>query len=219
MTRAPELAPSWLPRQQRRHIDRALRKLFQRDACSLCGESFKHYSATAAGFDAQGNVVLAGGCCASRVATVFGMGLYIERNDLTGTDNVLDDIVRRGGGAPVDPKLNLRDSPWKSDDVAWFTRNPRRSHRVRMPLPGEADKESAETPAGQVLIVLVRQVEPSLRIRAVVGLDADLNPVPDDEAVVYALFEAVMGREPMPASSEGLRALIEKYRVVGESNQ
>jgi hypothetical protein len=41
MNRAPDqLAPSRLPRQQRRRLDRALRKLFHQNKCSFCGSSF-----------------------------------------------------------------------------------------------------------------------------------------------------------------------------------
>jgi hypothetical protein len=42
-----QLAPSWLPRQQRRHVDRQLRRLLRRDVCSICGNTFKHNSRTA----------------------------------------------------------------------------------------------------------------------------------------------------------------------------
>jgi hypothetical protein len=73
------LAPSWLPRQQRRRLDRALRKLMRRNVCSFCGSSFKHNSRTAGGFDAQGNVVLAGECCTNSVAEIFVRGLYSDR--------------------------------------------------------------------------------------------------------------------------------------------
>ena len=35
------LAPPWLPRQQRRRIDRQLRRLMRRDTCSVCGTPFR----------------------------------------------------------------------------------------------------------------------------------------------------------------------------------
>ena len=41
MNRAPDqLAPSRLSRQQRRRLDRALRKLFHQNKCLFCGSSF-----------------------------------------------------------------------------------------------------------------------------------------------------------------------------------
>jgi hypothetical protein len=80
MTRAPDqLAPSWLPQQQRRRIDHQLRKLPHRDGCSFCGGPFKHNSGTAAGFDAQGNVALAGECCFDRLAEGVALLAKIPR--------------------------------------------------------------------------------------------------------------------------------------------
>src|SRR5262245_51250314 len=75
----PELAPAWLPRQQRRRVDRELRKLMHGDVCSICGSRLKHNSRTTSGFDEQGNVVLAGECCVDRVTVTFGHGLYTDR--------------------------------------------------------------------------------------------------------------------------------------------
>jgi hypothetical protein len=240
MNRAPDLAPPWLPRQRRRHINRALHKLFQRNACSVCGSPFKHNSRTASGLDAHGTVVLTGECCLDWVARIFGFGFYSARQydflvparpapagaELTpeqiaegialyqkviaDTDKRLDDIERRGGiDTPVTPVLS--EHPWKSDDRDWFAQNPKRSHRLRQPFPGEADEEAAETEAGHALIILVRQVEPGARTRALVSIPTDLLPVPDSEAAVHALFEAALGHEPMPCDRQALCNLIEKY--------
>ena len=71
-----QFAPAWLPRSQRRHVNWALEKLFRRDKCSICGKAFEHNSPTAPGLDVAGQVVLAGECCASKVAQIFGVGLY-----------------------------------------------------------------------------------------------------------------------------------------------
>ena len=128
------------------------------------------------------------------------------------TDKELDGVERRGGSTRA-PHVTVRNYPWKDDDRDWFECNQKRSHRVRMPFPGEVDKEAVETPAGQVLIMLVRQVEPGFRLRAAVNLDADWLPVPDDEAVAYALFEIAMRREAVPPDGEALRALLEKYKA------
>jgi len=242
MSRAPDqLAPSWLPRQQRRRIDRELHKLLHHDVCSVCGSALKHNSRTVSGLDAQGNVVLAGECCMSRVAEIFGLGHYSKRqydflsprsaksdiqltneqiadaiaayqNAIAETDKRLDDVKRRGGGGRA-RNVSLLDHPWKSDDRDWFERNRERSHRARMPFPGEADKEAAKTPAGHALIVLVRQVEPGTRLRAAVFVDANFLPLPDDEAVVHALFEVAVRREAVPRDRRALCALIEKYAV------
>jgi hypothetical protein len=69
-----QFAPSRLPRQRRRHVDRALRKLVARNACLLCGSPFQPGTGTASGFDASGAVALAGQCCVSELTEIFGMG-------------------------------------------------------------------------------------------------------------------------------------------------
>jgi hypothetical protein len=215
---ADQRAPSRLSRQQRRRLERALPKLFERNVCSFCGNSFPHNSATAGGFDAAGNVVLSGECCVSRVAKIFTVGLALTGEQIAAAhqkavpDKILDDAERRGGlGRP--PRVNLLDSRWKADDRDWFARNPGRSHRARLPFPGEVDEQAAETPAGDALIMLVRQVEPGRRLRAAVFLDANLLPLPDDEAAVHALFEVAVGREAVPPDRQALCALSKKYTM------
>jgi hypothetical protein len=41
-------------------------------------------------------------------------------------------------------------------------------------------------------------------------LETELLPVPDDEAVIHALFEIAVGRESMPREPQAFRALVEK---------
>ena len=230
-----------LSRQQRRRLERALTKLFERNVCSFCGSSFPHNSPTAGGFDAAGNVVLTSECCVHRVAQIFVRGFYSNRNydflrppntkpstntgptsqqianaialfqkAIAEADKALDGVERRGGGERA-PNVTLLDYPWKDDDRQWFERNPQRSHRARPPFPGECDEQAAETPPGDALIMLVRQVEPGRRLRAAVFLDANLLPLPDNEAVVHGLFEAAMGHEPMPPDRQALCTLSKKY--------
>ena len=158
-----QFAPSWMPRSQRRHVNRALSKLFRRDNCSICGAPFKHNSPTAPGLDARGHVVLAGECCANKVAQIFGMSLYQSTG--SGTDRIVDDMMRHGGDMPIIPKLVLGDHAWKTDDRLWFERNPKRSHRIRMPFPGEADQQAVGSPSGSTLMILVRQLAPGSRAR------------------------------------------------------
>jgi hypothetical protein len=250
MTRAPQLAPSWLPRQQRRRVDRELSKLVRRNVCSICGSPLKHNHCTALGFEAEGNVAVAGECCFDRLALVFARGFYSDRHydfltpripaadgakeltneqvaraiaayqkTITDIDRRIDDIVRRGGGVCVPPRVYLFNHPWKDDDRNWFKQNPSRSHRVRMPFPNEADEAVADPPAEHALIMLVRQVEPGSRLRFGFYLNADLLPVPDDEAVAHALFEVAAGREAVPPGGAGRRALIEKYTAHRESKE
>ena len=53
------------------------------------------------------------------------------------------------------------------------------------------------------------------RWRAVVFLDANFLPLPDDEAVAHALFEVAVGREVVPPDRQALCTLIKKYTVHG----
>ena len=96
MSRAPDpLAPPWLPRQQRRHVDRALRKLIHRNACSVCGVPFEPNTGTATGFDASGAVALVGECCTGKLTEIFGLGFDFPLP--TSAARELADIGRRSG--------------------------------------------------------------------------------------------------------------------------
>ena len=221
--------PSWLSRAQRRYVDRELRKLHRRGVCSLCGGAFRHNSPTATGF-VQGDVAVACEHCLGRLTEVFAMGLFLPRErsaealeahirTIAAADELVADIERRGGvgdGMRIS-KVNFSATPWIVDDDNWFAQNPSRSHRVRMPFPGECDEAVAKAPAGTALIILVRQVKPGTRVRAGNVFGTNFLPVPDDEATIHALFEVAMGREPVPPDDEALRALIEKYKM--ESRQ
>ena len=237
----PELTPPWLPRQQRRRIDRQLHKLLRRGTCSICGTRLKHNSRTASGLDAQGNVVVAGECCIHRVAKIFGLGFYSDRpydflsptntesstnteptseqiagaialyqKAIAEADKGLDGVERRGGGIRAS-EVVLLDHPWKDDDRAWFQRNPTRSHRARMPFPGEVNEMVAAIQSGHALIMLVRQVKPGVRMRGACELNADLLPLPDDETVLHALFDFTT--QHGGGSREALDVLIEKYKM------
>jgi hypothetical protein len=219
MNRNPDHA-SRLSRQQRRRLERALPKLFERNVCSFCGNPFPHASATAGGFDAAGNVVLSGECCVRRVAQIFTVGLALTGEQIVAAHQkatvgkIRGDAERHGGvGRP--PEVNFVDSPWKDDDRDWFERNQKRTHRVRLPFAGEVDEEVASNPAGTVLMMIVRQVKPGYRNRAAVSVDVELLPIPDDEATAYALLEAAMGREQLPPDRSALYALSKKYSVRG----
>jgi hypothetical protein len=52
----------------------------------------------------------------------------------------------------------------------------------------------------------------------VVELSVDLLPVPDDEAVLHALFEVGRGREAAPRDREAFSTLIKKYQVSGAAS-
>jgi hypothetical protein len=240
MSRAPDqLAPSWLPRQQRRYVDRALRKLIRRNVCSLCGGSFRHNSPTATSFNMQGDAVVACERCIDRLAEIFAMGLYSDRQYdflqpsgsevrpervaeafaaytkmIAATDELLADVERRGGG--IRPThVGLSNYPWTADDRDWFRQNPERAHHMRMPFPGELDEE---VPAGHTLLMLLRQIEPGKRLKIGLGLNSDWLPLPDDEAVAHALFEVAAQHEAIPPDRQAFDALIKEYTALADGN-
>jgi hypothetical protein len=127
------------------------------------------------------------------------------------TDKHIDNILHRAGSTPITPKVCLHGSACKDDDRSWFERRPKRSHRMRRPIPGKADKEAGTAPAGHALLVLLRQVKPDTRLKLGFYIDAGLLPVFDDEAAAHALFEGAVQRETVPRNRQALRALIKKY--------
>ena len=249
------LAPPWLPRQQRRHLDRVLNKLVEREACSICGSGWKHNSRTAYGIDRNGGIVVAGECCLDRVAVPFGRGFFRERKydfldqptthkpepdsgsaevspeptarrpetweqidkaialhqkAIAAADKQFEGIERHG--VEITGKtLSVLDHPWKTDDRVWFEENPTRSHRARMPFAGEDSLCGAKSLPGCTSFILVRQIKPGTRIRRGFYLNTVLLPVPDDEALIHAMFEIASGREPAPTTMQAFTALRDKY--------
>jgi hypothetical protein len=104
------------------------------------------------------------------------------------------------------------DSAWKNDDRLWFEQRPERSHRARLAFPGEAHEVAAKAPTGHMLLMLIRQAEPGKRVRAGFYLNADLWPVPDDDAIAHALFDVATRQQAVPQGSAERAALVEKYR-------
>ena len=139
--------------------------------------------------------------------------ISLYQNALRQTDQCVDDVMRRGGGVPVGLKIDLFDRPSKTDDRDWFEQNQQRSHRARLPFPGEADKEARDVPAGHALMILLRQVEPGTRMKAAVHVRTDLLPEGDDEASAHAPCEVAMQREAAPPDRQALDVVIQKYSV------
>jgi hypothetical protein len=187
----------------------------QRDVCSVCGSP--HDGHMAIGLDKQGNAMWTCQRCVGQVATIFGLGLDIPRP--AETKGGIADTLKRAGVANAFVEQAFGDSAWKEDDREWFAQNPSRTHRIRLPFSGECDAEAANVPAGHTLIVLVRQVEPGIRMRPALCCNANLLPLPDDEAAAHALFEVALGREDMPSDRQALSTLIQKYKLQAESRQ
>jgi hypothetical protein len=155
------LAPYWLPQQQRRFLDRVLNNLIKRGACSICGNAWKSNSHTAYGLDAQSHVVVAGTCCIAKIVELMGYGFF-GRGD---SPDDLRELMR---------EHSARD--WKIEDRVWFNEHPARSHRARIPFPGEDCLPDAKPSPGCAPINLVRQYQPGARLRR--GFDLDANMVP-----------------------------------------
>lgn len=125
-------------------------------------------------------------------------------------------LARRAGLGPGKTKLFTDKTAWKTDDAAWFERHPKRSHRLRPVIGDEAEVSgftfSTEMPSRHELQILVRQVEPGKRMRLPFGRNLDV-PIPDDEAVLHALFDVVSGeRDEGPViTSEAIRKALARY--------
>lgn len=116
------------------------------------------------------------------------------------TDKKAGDIIRRAGVTSERGSVNMLPSPWKTDDANWFQANPSRSHRLRTAHAGEvealpSDYTDEPLPPRHEMQIVVRQVEPGARVRLAFGRNLD-TPVPDDEAVLHALFDAISGSRP-----------------------
>jgi hypothetical protein len=230
-------------RQQRRHIDREMKRLAEKDLCSLCNQHFPHNSRTFFGL-CRGRMALACERCADNIEEVYAAGIVAARNydflakgtknhgdegkksnygpeeiakvigafqeAIQDADQTVGDAERRGG-ALKKRRISTLDYPWKDDDREWFKIHPERSHRVRLPHPDEGGKELGPVPDGHVLIVIVRQVQPGIRMKNAFYLEAELWPVPEDEAVAHALFDLVEHRRPFSGAELG--TLIMKYQT------
>ena len=82
--------------------------------------------------------------------------------------------------------LTLLDASWKDDDRAWFEENPSRAHRLRRLFPGEIDSSllPGEAPPGHEWQIVVRQLEPGIRVKAPLCRNTAC-PIPDVEPVVF----------------------------------
>jgi hypothetical protein len=238
----PDRSRRALNRAQRRRLDRQLDGLMVENGCSVCGSEFQHNACTYGGCDLYGRPAITGDCCYEHLAQVTQMGLYVARTydffhtrkkaprrnrsasatEIIGaiaayrgliedTDRQIDGMERRAGVRGLG-QINVLESAWKTDDRLWFEQNPERSHRARLVLPGEADEVAAKAPTGHMLLMLIRQVEPGKRVRAGFFLNADLWPVPDDDAIAHALFDVATRQQAVPQGSAERAALLEKYR-------
>ena len=205
-------APYWLPQHQRQHLDRVLNKLIERGACSICGGAYPLNSTTAYGLDAQNRVVAAGKCCIDKITTAMGYGFF-GRCDFPDSPT---GSLRESSAYKRSVREHVRAHSareWKIEDWAWFGKNPTRSHRARLPFAGEDNLFVTKALPGYAPLVLVRQTRPGTWLRLGFALSASMVPPPDDEALIYAMFEIATGREPAPTTMQAIMALRNKYAV------
>jgi hypothetical protein len=134
------------------------------------------------------------------------------------TDRQVDGMERRAGLGDRRPPINVLESAWKTADRLWFEEHPERSHRAHLVLPGEADMQAAKTPAGTVLLALVRQVEPGKRVRTGFFINAELWPAPEIEAVAHLLFDIATGQQAQPRDAAERAAMVEQYHAAGRGH-
>lgn len=68
-----------MSREDRRRFEREFKKLPKGDNCGICGKAFPHNTKTFGGLASDGTTVLAGECCARRLATIIVPGLYVTK--------------------------------------------------------------------------------------------------------------------------------------------
>jgi hypothetical protein len=197
------LAPYWLPQQQRRFLDRVLNSLIERKACSICGNKWKSNSQTAYGLDTRGHVVVAGTCCIDKIATLMGYGFFGRCSDFPDDQH---ELIR---------ELSARE--WKIEDRVWFNEHPARSHRARIPFAGEDLR--AGTEPGYAPLVLVRQTKPGVWLRLGFDFSAHMVPMPDDDALIHAMFEIAARREPAPSPMTMQAIIATSTRPVVRANE
>ena len=218
------------------------------DFCTVCRARFEHNCRTFGGETAAGAAAVVGDCCVGKLRLIVTSGVYLARDydffpkpkgggksgactieqiekaisatqqAVRDADQQIGDAARRGG-VPKLNQINILDAAWKDADRAWFEQHPTRSHRIRPAHPGEAADVAWHTaPEGCVLVVVVRQVEPGLRIKQKFFFHEELWPAPDDETIAHALFDLNARGEPV--GRDALQALAASYQLAaGGSTQ
>lgn len=68
-----------MSRADRRRFEKEFKKIRRTDNCTICDKPLAHNSRTFGGLTIEGTTVLAGECCAHRVASVLASGVYLAR--------------------------------------------------------------------------------------------------------------------------------------------
>ena len=118
-------------------------------------------------------------------------GIFSQREE------EISGISRRAGMRGQAKDVYRQPTAWKEDDAQWFEERADRSHRLRCLIGDEAqicgfDALGPMPPKHEVQIV-VRQVEPGVRVRTPFGRNLEIS-IPDDEAVLHALFDTLQAK-------------------------
>jgi hypothetical protein len=89
-----------------------------------------------------------------------------------------------------------KTSAQPTPDREWFAKNPHRSHRLREMFNNEYSSERLDpirkvTPDRHKLMVLVRQLQPGVRLRIIYCRNIDC-PIPDEEAILEEVWSRAL---------------------------
>jgi hypothetical protein len=109
-------------------------------------------------------------------------------------DRYHDDAATQKPAVFIQAPNSEPEPTWKADDRRWFAENPRRSYRLRRLRPAETlggwslDKTADENPCKESYVI-VKQMMPGFRLRAVVGSNKE---IPDDDTALGAFFDRIL---------------------------
>lgn len=146
------------------------------------------------------------------------------RSDVAALEKITNELMQRGGVPFAPNSVELKETPWKADDASWFRKHPGRSHRLRAMHSGEEASLSpalqfVDVPENHRIDVLVRQVEVGKRLRTVFFRNVQAL-IPDEEAVIHALFDMVSSHacNGDVIDNKRLYELIEQYSNSGSTH-
>lgn len=185
-------------------IDTALRQhLSERrpDHCDWSKRRLRPSEFTYTGIDRKGRWRTVAADHAGVLVKIHAVGIYDPPAAMT------EDLLHQRAGIDGALIADYSRQPWKDDDRRWFETHPRRTHRRRPMSPGELPLK--RLPDGTVAVVIVRQVEPGIRVKALCATPLDKPPSDHDEGLSI-LFDMIVERKRV-----GLQA-ISSHEVAAE---
>ena len=171
-------------------IDNAIRRHFAErrpDHCDWSKRRLRDSEVTYTGTDKKGRW---------RTVAAEHMGVLVEIHAV-GVYNpppgVIDHMPRPQLVSEGPVISDYSPAPWKDDDRRWFEAHPRRTHRRRPLYPDELPID--RLPEGTAAMVIVRQLQPGIRTKALCAPPIDAPP-PDHDEGLSILFDMIVEREP-----------------------